>query len=219
VEKEWRRLKYSVNNENISKNNEETIINNVRIKQLATRKKIKQDDDTKISKLQHQHRPPQWQLTENKTDSNNLKEASKNSAKQGKSIIPARRRSLSNSFYGRLNKTDSTKELGPLDNTYKNTIIKTRTHANFNLTCTKTPTSTKNYLTTTNKSRYNRNSKIEYKLNFSEIKGQCKGQTATLQVKVMAPKTIRIHSLITSAEPELNWRQKICGSFYQLNLN
>ena len=117
MEKEWRSLKYSVNSETISKNNEETIINNVRIKQLATRKNRKKDDDTKISKLHHQHPSPRCQLTENKTDSNNLKEASRNSAKQGKSIIPARRWLLSNSFYGSLNKTDSTRELGPLDNT------------------------------------------------------------------------------------------------------
>jgi hypothetical protein len=106
VEKEWRSLKYSVNSETISKNNEETIINNVRIKQLATRKNRKQDDDTKISKLHNQHLPPRCQLTENKTDSNNLKEASRNSAKQGKSIIPARRWLLFNRFYGSLNKTD-----------------------------------------------------------------------------------------------------------------
>jgi len=53
VEKEWRSLKYSVNSENISKNNEETTDNNVRIKQLATCKTRKQDDDTKSSKLQH----------------------------------------------------------------------------------------------------------------------------------------------------------------------
>ena len=138
MEKEWRSLKYSVNSETISKSNEETIINNVRIKQLATRKKRKQDEDTKISKLQHQRRPPQRQLTANKTDSNNLKEASKNSAKQGKSIIPARRWFLSNSLYGGLNKTDSTKGLEPLDNTYKNTIIKTRTYINDNLTYTNT---------------------------------------------------------------------------------
>ncbi len=178
VEKEWRSLKYSVNIENISKNNEETTDNNVRIKQLATCKTRKQDDDTKSSKLQHQHQhwPPQCQLTANKADSNNLKEASKNSAKQDKRIIPARRRFLSNSFYGSLNKTDSTKVLGSLDNTYKNTIIKPRTYANVNHTYintyTKNPTSTKYYHTTTNKSRYICNSKIEYMLNITDINGQ-----------------------------------------------
>jgi hypothetical protein len=212
VEKEWRSLKYSVNSERISKNDEETINNNVRIKQLATRKNRKLDDDTKISKLHHQHPSPRCQLTENKTDSYNLKEASRNSAKQGKSIIPARRWLLSNSFYGSLNETDSTRELGPLDNTYKNTITKTRTYVNVNLTYTNTyiknPTSTKNFFTITNKSRYNRNSKIEYKLNSSEIKGQGIGHTATLQVKVMAPKTVWIRSLITSAETELKMEPK-----------
>jgi hypothetical protein len=222
VEKEWRSLKYSVNSENISKNNEETTDNNVRIKQLATRKTRKQDDDTKTSKLQHQHRPPQCQLTANKTDSNNLKEASKNSAKQGKSIIPARRRFLSNSFYGSLNKTDSTTELGSLDNTYKNTIIKTRTYANVNLTYintyTKNPTSTKNYLTTTNKSCYISNSKIEDKLNLTKIKGQCQGQIITLQIKVMAPKIIWIHNLITSAEPEPKLAPKIMWIFVSAEL-
>ncbi len=212
MEKEWRSLKYSVNSEGNSKNNEDTINNDVIIKQLATRKKRKQDDDTKISKIQHERRPPQCQLTANKTDSNNLKEASKNSAKQGKSIIPAHRRLLSISLYGSLNKIDSTKELGPLDNTYKNRIAKTRTYANVNLIntniYTKTPTSIKKYPTTTSEPRYTPKSRIEYKLNPTEIKGQCKGHHATLQIKIMAPKTIWIQSLNTSAEPELKMAPK-----------
>jgi hypothetical protein len=143
VEKEWRSPKYSVNSEYIYKNNEETNIKDVKIKQPATRKIRKQDEDTKISKLQREHRPSQ--LTANKTDSNRPKEASKISAKQGKSIIPARRWLLFQSFYGSLNKKDSDKELGLLDNTHKNTSTKTRTYKNHINTnkYTKNPTPTK----------------------------------------------------------------------------
>ena len=148
MEKEWRSLKYSENSENISKNNEETNIKDVKIKQLATHKTRKQDDDKKISKLQNERRPAQ--LTANKTDSNSLKEASKISATQGKSIIPAHRWLLSKSFYGSLNKKDSNMELGLLDNTQKNTSTKTRTYKNLINTnkYTKNPTPTKNILQT-----------------------------------------------------------------------
>jgi len=211
VEKEWRNLKYSVNSEDITESYEETVIDNVIIKQLATHNERKQhDDDMKISKLQNQS--PQRQLTANKTDSNIFKKTSKNSAKQGKSIIPARRWFRLNSLYGSLNKTDSAKEVGPLDNTYKNTIIKIRTYTRLYSNNTniyiKNPTSTKYYLTTTNKSRYKRILIIECKPNFSEIKGQCKGQTTTLQTKVMAPKTSWIHNLIISTYPNLKLAPK-----------
>jgi hypothetical protein len=211
VEKEWRNLKYSVNSEDITENYEELVIDNVIIKQLATHNEIKQhDDETKISKLQDQSH--QRQLTANKTDSNTLKKTSKTSAKQGKSIIPARRWFRLISFYGSLNKTDSPKELRPLDNTHKNTIIKTRTYTRSYLNNTniyiKNPTSTKYYLTTTNKSRYKRILTTECKPNFSEIKGQCKGQTTTLQTKIMAPKTSWIHILIISADPNLKLAPK-----------
>jgi len=221
VEKEWRSSKYSVNSECIYKNNEERNIKDVKIKQLATRKTRKQDDDKKISKLQHERQPPQ--LTANKTDNNNLKEASKLSAIQGKSIIPARRWLLSKSFYGSLNKKDSNKELGPLDNTYKNTSTRTRTYKNLINTniYTKNPTHQK-YPTNMSNSHYIPNFRTDHKLTLIENKGHRKGHCITLHTKIMAPKTIWIHNLDTSAEPKLKMAPKqnfmLAGSSVEQNL-
>jgi hypothetical protein len=90
-------------------------------------------------------------LTANKTETNsiNSKETSKFTTKKGKSIIPARRLFSLNRHYGSPMNTDSPKELGPLDNTCKNTKLKTHNYLNETLINTKSSTlpkkSTKNH--------------------------------------------------------------------------
>ena len=102
----------------------------MKIKQLATQKRSKKDDTLKISESSADAESLsqlQLQLTAHKTetDSINLKETSKNTAKKGKSIIPAHRLFSLNHHYGSPMNTDSPKELGLLDNISKNKKLKT----------------------------------------------------------------------------------------------
>jgi hypothetical protein len=63
-----------VNSEKPLKNKEETTSKNVKTKQLATHRRSKKIDITKISVPQHHYRmQPQPQPTAKETDSNNLK--------------------------------------------------------------------------------------------------------------------------------------------------
>ena len=128
MERKWRKSKYSVNSEtSIRKDEDEEKANyNVKIDQLATHKSKSEDKknvNTEISVLQHQP-STQHQLTASETGncSSNNKEASSITAKQGKSIIPARSKFKNSSNYGSPNYTDYTdsiKVLGPIDNTFK----------------------------------------------------------------------------------------------------
>ena len=121
---------------------------NVKIKQLVTLKRSKKDDTLKISESSADAKLStrlQLQLTAYKTkrDNTNLKETSKFTAKKVKSIIPARRLFSLNRHNGSLMKKDSSKELGPLDNTSKNTSLITQNYLNDNLNNLNNPTSSK----------------------------------------------------------------------------
>jgi len=136
VERKWRKLKYSVNSEtSLREDKDEDKANyNVKLEQLATHKsksENKKNVNTKISVPRHQQ-STEPQLTASETDNynSNNKEASNITANHGKSIIPARSNFKTNSNYGSLNYTDSTKELGSLDNIFKNTYFRTRTYVN-----------------------------------------------------------------------------------------
>jgi hypothetical protein len=71
VERRWKKSKYSVNNEDLSKNNDEPTKNNVKIKQLVTQKRGKKDDTLKNSESSadaENSTQPQLQPTAHKTE-------------------------------------------------------------------------------------------------------------------------------------------------------
>jgi hypothetical protein len=83
-----------VNIEEFSKNNEETIKNNVKTKQLVTQPQSNHGGTLKNSESSADAKSStqlQLQLTAHITVNNNLKKTSNFTAKKGKSIIPARR--------------------------------------------------------------------------------------------------------------------------------
>jgi hypothetical protein len=109
-------------------------------------KREKKDDTLKISESSADAKNStqlQLQPTAHKTETNsiNSKVTSKITAKKGKSIIPARRLFPLNHHYGSPMNIDSLKELGPLDNTSKNTKLKTQYYLNETLINTSSSTS------------------------------------------------------------------------------
>jgi len=135
-----------VNNEDLSKNNDEPTKNNVKIKQLVTQKRSKKDDTLRTQN--HQQTPKIRQYLnfnrlriKQKQNRINSKVTFKITAKKGKSIIPARRLFPLNHHYGSPMNIDSLKELGPLDNTSKNTKLKTQYYLNETLINTSSSTS------------------------------------------------------------------------------
>ncbi len=125
MERKWRKSNYSVNSKTSFRKNEDEDKANyiVKIEQLATHKsksENKKNVNTEISVSQHQPSTA-LQLTAPETDNHscNNKETSNITAKQGKSIIPARSKFKNSSNYGSPNYTDYTdsiKVLGPIDN-------------------------------------------------------------------------------------------------------
>ena len=218
MERKWRKSKYSVNSEtSIRKDEDEEKANyNVKIDQLATHKSKSEDKknvNTEISVLQHQP-STQHQLTASETGncSSNNKEASSITAKQGKSIIPAHSKFKNSSNDGSPNYTDYTdsiKALGPIDNTLKNTYLRTitRTYANIKYNKINPTDPTLNPKTNPNLTNLHpaiisetysepktRNS---YKQNPIKNKGQLQGRDKILTntlVQKMAPKIIKIHA-------------------------
>jgi hypothetical protein len=165
----------------------------------------------------------QLQLTAHKTETNsiNSRETSKFTAKKGKSIIPARRLFSLNRHYGSPMNTDSPMELGPLDNTSKNTKLKTQNYLIETLINT-----TKNHQ---NHQPYQplQGNKPSITNNIHDcisIFTSTHVQTRPTKQKrkwrqKMAPKTIWIHNFIESAEPStrLKRRQNLPGSTIALN--
>ena len=145
MERKWRKLKYSVNNETSVTEDEIKANDNVKNDQLATHKnksENKKNANTRISVHQHRYQQStEPQLTATKTDYNNSnnKEASRTTAEHGKSIIPARSKFTTNCQYGSFSNTDSPKELGLLDNTFKNTKSRIRTRTYVKIECNLNP--------------------------------------------------------------------------------
>ncbi len=220
MERKWRKSQYSVNSETSFKEDEgedkaNYNVNNMKIEQLATHKSKKENEknvNIKISVPQHQP-STEPQLTASETDNcnSNNEEASSITAKQGKSIIPAHSNFKNSSNYGSPNYTDyidSIKELGPIDNTFKNTYFGTRTFANvkYNKINPTDPTDpTLNPITNSNLTKYQPaivskthhepKPRISYRQN--SIKGQRQGRDKILinpLAQKMVPKIAQIHT-------------------------
>jgi len=132
--KSWTNNKYSVNNEENHKDNDEYIErNDVKSEQLVTQLQSNNGVTLKTSEFTtYTKSSKQPQLAAKPTTNTDQKRASKSAAKKGKNIIPARRLCSCTCFNVSLAKTDSNKELGTPDNTSKNTIFKQRYNSNAN---------------------------------------------------------------------------------------
>jgi len=222
VERKWRKFKYSVNSETSLRENENKANNNVKNEHLATHNnkgENKKNANTRISVLQHRYkRSTEPQLTATKTDYNNSnnKEASKITAKHGKSIIPARSKCTTNCQYGSFRNTDSPKELGLLDNIFKNTKSRTRTRIYVKIECNfinpiLNPISNPITNPTLTRNHHEPKPKASYKQNPTKNEGQGHGRdkiNINIQAQKMAPKIMRIHIRNTLVLHQLNWRQK-----------
>jgi len=134
VEKSWTNSKYSVNNEENHKDNDEAIKrNDVKSAQLVTQLLSNNGVTLKTSELTTRaNSSKQPQLAAKTTSNIDQKRASKSAAKKGKSIITAHILCLFTCLNGSFAKTDSNKELGTPNNTSKNTICKQCYNPNVN---------------------------------------------------------------------------------------
>ena len=234
MERKWRKLKYSVNSEtSLREDEDEDKANyNVKLEQLATHKsksENKKNVNTRISVPQHQQ-STEPQLTASETDNynSNNKEASSITANHGKSIIPARSKFKTNSNYGSPDYTDSTKELGSLDNIFKNTYFRTRTYVNVKynkinpidliLNPITNPNLIKYHPTVINKNHHEPKPKAGYRQNPINDKGQSQGRDKILtnmQTQKMAPKIMQIHAKNTLV-PSAKLKNKFAPKCWQI---